>query len=221
MSDAFLDTNILISFVFYINSLHPRAKKVFELYSEFFCSFYVKEEFERRFNSKLRNISDFFFDFQKYLENPQKEFYSISDLFNFVSKEYEGKKLKDVSSSIDPFWNNYIGIESQISFLDMKNMIDTCLNDLTIDSNINKGFLENIIKLTPQRRYDYPNIDAQLRLHGVSDEDRIVTLDGHDFACASVDPIDFVTFDYDCFNGAKNTKMLCFNSIKGKYDFNS
>lgn len=50
-------------------------------------------------------------------------------------------------------------------------------------------------------------------------KDRIITLEGHDFACFSSGPVDFVTFDEGCYNGAKNVEILCFNSVKGKHDF--
>lgn len=33
------------------------------------------------------------------------------------------------------------------------------------------------------------------------------------------DPVDFVSFDDECYFGAKNVELLCFDSIKGKYDF--
>ena len=58
-----------------------------------------------------------------------------------------------------------------------------------------------------------------LKLEGVHEKDRTVILDGHDFACRSNDPIDFVTFDDGCFNGAKNVEILCFSSIRGKDDY--
>lgn len=100
----------------------------------------------------------------------------------------------------------------------MKKSITSCLKDLTYDTFINKQKLENNLKLTPERTNNYSKIDEMLKLEGVSKEDRHVTLDGHDFACYNSEPVDFVTFDDDCCNGAKNVEILCFNSIKGKYD---
>lgn len=103
----------------------------------------------------------------------------------------------------------------------MKNSAMKCLKDLSVDTSINFKNLENKMQLTPQRTNIYSNIDSMLKNEGVHDTDRIITLDGHDFACFSGDPIDFVTFDENCCNGAKNIDILCFNSIKGKYDFNA
>lgn len=77
------------------------------------------------------------------------------------------------------------------------------------------------MQTTPQRKKSYSDIDSMLKSEGVSSQDRIVTWDGHDFACRSSGPIDFVTFDDDCYNGAKKVEILCFNSIKGKHDFNA
>ena len=79
--------------------------------------------------------------------------------------------------------------------------------------------LMNLIGLIPERINDYSKIDLMLKLHGVKDADRAVTLDGHEFASLNRDPIDFVSFDDDCYYGAKNVKLLSFNSIKRKYDF--
>jgi hypothetical protein len=79
--------------------------------------------------------------------------------------------------------------------------------------------LMNLIGLIPERINDYSKIDLMLELHGVKDADRAVTLDGHEFASLNKDPIDFVSFDDGCYYGAKNVKLLSFNSIKGEYDF--
>jgi hypothetical protein len=106
-----------------------------------------------------------------------------------------------------------------IPFLNMKKSINFCLNDLMITSVKNKEKLENKLILAPQRENDYSVIDAMLESFGVHYEDRSVILDGHDFACFSSQPVDFVTFDEDCFNGAKNVGRLCFNSVKGRFDF--
>lgn len=37
-------------------------------------------------------------------------------------------------------------------------------------------------------------------------------------ACKTIENIDFITFDEDCYNGAKNVESLCFSSVRGKYD---
>lgn len=221
MKKAFFDTNVLIAKVFHINSLHQKSKNAFNSYSQYFWSSYVRDEFDNRFDEKLDNLPNFFFDLQKFLENPEQELYSLSDLENFVRKYYTDKKMEDAQSSIAQFWQRYIGIESQLSFFNLKNNIDDCLNDLTIGISLNKKNLKKYMQLTPQRTNIYSNIDSMLKNEGVRDTDRIITLDGHDFACFSRDPIDFVTFDENCCNGAKNIDILCFNSIKGKYDFNA
>ncbi len=219
MNKVFLDTNVLISWVFIINSLHFKSEKVFEAYSEFFWSTFVKKEFDASYGDKLDCLLDFFRKLQKYLENPEKEFYSIGDLLKFAKENYSGELLRNIKSSIFPFWNEYLGFESQIFFLDMEKSIEYCLNDLSLNLESNKLKLEKLMQLSPIRKKNYHNLDAMLESYGVHDEDRIVTLDGHDFACFSSEPVDFVTFDDNCFNGANNLDVLCFNSIKGKYDF--
>ena len=216
---VFLDTCVLIAWVFYINSLHSKSKKIFEEYSEYFWSFNIQTEFDKRFYSKQKNLRSFYNDLQKYLQNPSKDLYSYHDLINFALKNYQDKKCDDAKDSVKPFWDKYVGTESQILFNNMKSAISLCLNDINIDSINNKSFVDNLLQLTPQRNNLYSKIDSLLESEGVHFEDREVILDGHDFACKSQFPIDFVTFDYKCCAGAKKVKTLCFNSIKGKYDF--
>ena len=221
MKKAFLDTNILIAWIFLINSLHNKSEKVFDVYSEFFWSNYVKKEFEDAYKDKYKNLFKLFFDLQKYFEFPEKEFYHYDDLKNPAIENISKSEIDNVISSLKQFWNQYFGIQSQISSFNMKTTIAACLKDLTINTNNNKQLLGNMMQLTPQRTNHYSAIDTLLESKGVHETDRIVTLDGHDFACFSSDPIDFVTFDEVCYNGAKNVEILCFNSVKGKYDFNA
>ena len=72
MKKSFLDTNIFVAMVFYLNSLHLKSKNVFEAYSHYYWSSYVHDEFDKRCIQKLDNLSNFFFDLQKFLENPNK-----------------------------------------------------------------------------------------------------------------------------------------------------
>lgn len=221
MSDkAFFDTNLAIAFVFQINSFHLKSKKAFKEYSKVYWSNFVKEEYERRYDEKLDNLLNFFKDLKLDLENSEREFYSIDDLLNYA-KKYDGKSREDIFSSLYPFWNKYSGFETQIPFYNLRNNVHDCLNDLSINTEMNGLNLERIMQLTPQRRKSYSGIDAMLKNRGVQNADRNVILDGHDFACFSSDSIDFVTFDEDCYYGARNVEILCFSSVKGKYDFNA
>lgn len=139
MNKAFIDTNIAIAFVFYINSLHFKANNVFDSYSDFFWSNFVKNEFNGRFSEKYIHLLNFYHDFQKYLETPNKELYSIFDLNKFVKENYLDKNLKDAISSLEPFWEYYVGVESQVPFIKMQNNIKKCLKDLKVDHLQIKG----------------------------------------------------------------------------------
>lgn len=216
---VFCDTNVPIAFVFHIDNSHYESKEVFEEYSEFFWSSNVSKEFDKIYIMKLEYLKSFFHDMQKYLESPVQEFYSINDLFKFAGNHYNGKELNKVKSSIKPFWREYVGIESKILFLDIKNSMDNCLNDLVWISKLNKDYLKDFIQLTPKRFENYHDFDKILESFGVHHSDREIILDAHDFAC-NHSPVDFVTFDDDCYNGAKNVERLCFNSVRGRNDFN-
>ena len=212
---------MIIAFVFFLNSLHSKSKKAFDEYDEYFWSNFVKNEFNHRYFHKQKNIKLFFKDLQKYLKSPNQEFFSTFDLNSFVLKNYSGKMMDDAKNSIIPFWNEYFGVETQVSFLNMKCAINFCLNDISLTTNRYKKDLENKMQLNPQRINSYPYIDRLLKNQGVGDADRNVTLDGHDFACGNSSPVDFVTFDDVCYNGACNVDVLCFKSVRGKYDFNA
>ena len=216
---AFVDTNLPIAYLYHINSLYYKSKIAYDEYDELFWSHYVETEFNRRNPEKYTHLSGFYHDLQKYLGNPDKEFYSLLDLNNFAKNNYHGKGLNDVKGSINPFWSKYLGIQSKIPFNKMQDAINTCLNDLSILYGVNESKLKKIMHSTPIRTKKYSQIDSLLKLNGVSDKDRPVVLDGHDFAWKSSDPIDFITFDNECCNGAKQVKILSFNSIRGSKDF--
>ena len=146
--------------------------------------------------------------------------YSEYNLRNFTLNNYNGKLKEDAESSIRPFWDRYIGITSQVSFKDLMKAIEACVADLKSDTNDNKVFLEESLQLVENRKNDYPKLDYLLKAVGVSDEDRLIALDGHEFASHSPDPVDFITFDDLLFKGVCEVEILCFESVKGKYDFN-
>ena len=219
--NAFLDTNVPIAYVFQFNSHHVKSKEIVKVYSQLFWSNFVKKEFEKRFSEKHEDLSLFFNDLDKYLENPLQEFYSISDLVDFARQNYDVDMRNDSISSINQFWDMYFKFQTQIPFFKMKNAIEDSLNDLSLNLNSNKLHFQSIMQLTPQRTKDYPQIEKMLKLEGVHENDRTVILDGHDFACNIKSPVDFVSFDDDCFKGASNVKSLCFHSVKGRDDFNA
>ena len=208
-------------YTFPINSHHFRSLNALNEYGEYFWSNQVQIEYGVRFGEKFNNISLFFTDLKSSFAN-DKELYSTQDLINFASMNYSENMLDDAKNSVNPFWNKYIGIESQVLFEDLQNAIINCLIDLYIVVGINRKFLERNIQLTPKRTKKYGNINLILKSSGVHKEDRIVALDGHDFACKSADFIDFVTFDDELFRGCFfNADKLCFENIKGKHDFNT
>ena len=216
---AFWDTCLVIAFVFHINSLHYRSYDVFNSYDQHFWSNFVKKEYQRRYAEKFKNLLTFFNELNIELESPSKEFYTPFDLIQFAMKKYSDKLQDDAKNSVEPFWSEYIGIQSQVSFHNLKNNVDSCLTDLYIDTASNDNIIRNNLQLTPKRTNDYTNINMLLESQGVTKEDRHVALDAYDFALKSSDPIDFITFDKVLYSGANNSKMTCFNSIKGKKDF--
>ena len=216
---SFWDTCIALAFVFHINSLHSISHMVFDSYPEHYWSEYVKDEYERRYDQKFKNLSRFFQDLNIDLEFPNKEFYSSKDLIQFAMENYSGKLKDDAKSSIKAFWEEYIGIQSQIPFYNLKSNIVDCLIDLAHEKEVNNSILKQELQLTPPRTDDYDDIDSMLKSDGVKPEDCHVVLDGHDFAFKSNEPIDFITFDEKLYFSSKNIKILSFDSIKGKYDF--
>ncbi|WP_292604197.1 hypothetical protein, partial [Methanobrevibacter sp. UBA212] len=132
MKNVFLDTNVLIAIIFLINSHYLKAKEVFELYQNYYWSNGVVRELNLRFGEKQINLTKFYMDLKLFLENPEKDLYSNRDLLNFVKNHYSEKLFEDAKNSIEPFWNNYIGVESMVPFFNIKTSINFCLNDLRI-----------------------------------------------------------------------------------------
>ena len=219
MSESvFLDTCVLIGHSFPINSHHSRSKTVFNEYSKYYWSGLVKGEYLFRFSEKLMNIIVFLNDLDLDLEF-DREYYTLSDLMKFASEKYSGDLRDELLSSVEPFWNKYFKSETWVDFKRLRDAINNCHQDLVQNSSSRERFLNNILTIVPKRTKDYHDLGLVIGSEGAGDNDVKIALDGHDFACKSVDPIGFVTFDDKLYRGSLKAN-LCFNSIKGEYDFN-
>ena len=89
-----------------------------------------------------------------------------------------------------------------------------------MDTFDRKEYLENNMITVPSRTNSYSNIDSLLESEGVHSKDREIVLDAYDYSSQIVDPLDFITFDEEFYDGIKNVKIFTFNSVKGKFDFN-
>ena len=219
MKKAFGDTCIFIAITFLINSHYTRAKNVFNTYDEIFWSINVKNEFNNRFDEKYDKLLEIFSDIQEELEKINKEFYCITDLKKYIKRNFKDNKFKEAENSVNPFWNKYIGNEDQVIIIKMQHAIDKCLIDLRVISSLKKNELNKNILLTPKRDDEYSKINIMLETNGVTEKDRIIALDGHDFALRSNFDVDLITFDDAFYFGAEKVKKLAFSNIKSKYDF--
>ena len=196
-----------------------RSNKVFDKYSTMYWSERVEYEYFVRSNEKLNNISLFLSDLILFLEF-DKEFYTSDDLMKFALQRYCDGVKNDVISSIRPFWNLCFGSVTQVSFHNLIDAINNFFIVLRSNYTSKVSYLKNNLKLVSKRTKDYHDLGLIIGSKGAGENDVKIALDGHDFACKSTKPVDFVTFDDKLYQGSLKAKNLCFSSIKGEYDFN-
>lgn len=102
-------------------------KEFLSYIENFFWPTQVKKEFEDAYKDKYKNLFKLFFDLQKYFEFHEKEFYRFFDLKNYAIENIPEGKLDNAISSFKQFWEEYFGIQSQISYFNMKTAIMDCL----------------------------------------------------------------------------------------------
>ena len=217
--NAFLDTNVSISYIFKIDSLNIQAKNVFREYENFFISQLVKNEIDDVFVEKRGILSHFFNDLSKNLKLENNKLVSMKDLENYLNNQnFSHSEIEKIKSSLKEFWLQYIN-ETFPTYPIVENGVNNCLNDLDITIFSKKEELEKILKITQKRKNKYTVIKKELEKLCVHKKDIEIILDAHDHNTKTDYNLDFITFDEDFYKGASKIKEFQFRKIKGKNDF--
>lgn len=216
--DSFLDTNVPLAYVFSIEPLNTIAKKVFEEYDKYFWSDNVRIEFNHRFNQKQTTLSSFFNDLQYTVEKSHNTHFTRHEIIKFArNHDHDSEKQqKDIIQATKNFWNIYLPYNSRPEKMELENKLRDFLMDL---NNITYQKAINVPKLFNQeivRTKDYHKIFDKLKKFRMGKCDKKIVIDAHDFGINH--PIDFITFDDGCKEGA-SIKELSFNNVLGRFDF--
>ena len=217
--ESFIDTNILIAYTFHIDSLHLKAKEVFNEYQTIVYSKRVKLESDFIFSKKRNILQKFFEDLMMEITYENSNWSSLKNLKKLLSKkDLSEDDKRQIKSSLDSFWAKYVN-EQFPSNETMHYAIFGCLDDLDICSFLRKSKIEKQIKITEKRIKPYNRINRKLNRIGVHVPDDEIVLDAHDYNLKNNDKLDFITFDSNFYNGINQIKEFSFNKIKCKDDF--
>lgn len=216
--NSFIDTNVSIAYTFLIDPLHNHARNVFKKYSLIFWSIFVQTEFIKVFSSKREVLAKFYLKLLDELIGGNFTNFSQEGLYDYIKGlDYIKKEYEQIKSSLSSFWDRYVG-ESFPSLHCLKQAIISCLMDLMDVSYTQRTDLENRVLLSEKRSEEYCNLKRKLIANGVHTEDAEIILDAHDHNLKTEYDLDFVTFDEDCYNGARINDFP-FHDVKYKWDF--
>ena len=216
---SFIDTNILIAYIFHIDSLHYKANQVFEEYQTIIYSQKVKLEADFVFTKKRKILQEFFENLLMETYNKNANLSSLKDLKKLISNKKFNKMIKgEIKSSLEPFWVRYVKEQFPKNEI-IQQAIFNCLNDLDIYSFNRKEQIEKRIKITERRMKPYAKLHKKLKEMDVHHPDDEIILDVHDHNLRINDKLDFITFDNGFYNRILKIKEFSFHDIKGKNDF--
>lgn len=221
---AFNDTNVPVAYVFLFEPQCVIANHIIcEEYDEVYWSENVVDEFQDRVTEKKNNLIRFYEKLEIELYSYRKFEYSIRQLEKFAENfsYMDSKQEKDVLESIKLFWNYYFQHSNKCV---TENMIESVKDFNTFLQSVifdRMDFCEDSYIITDElhkRTEQYSKLYNLLQKNGVHKEDCIIALDAHDFSKTLDDPLDFITFDRICCDGALKSN-LHFNKVKGLKDY--
>lgn len=217
--NSFVDTNVSIAYIFSIDPLNNKSLAVFGKYKNIFWSKFVKSECKGVFKNKRRILIKFYKDLSNNIKAEDFHDFSFDDLKSYVMRNYpKGLRRKQILSSLERFWDTYVK-ESFPTYDSFAQAIENCLNDLKNLAYSRKEEWEANTLLTYDRVDEYLELKSKLNSLKVHPPDDEIVLDAYDFNFRTDFPLDFITFDDDCYEGASQIEEFHFNSVKGKYDF--
>lgn len=216
--DSFLDTNVPLAYVFSIEPMNTIAKKIFEEYDKYVWSNNVRIEFSHRFNQKQTTLSSFFNDLQYTVEKSHNTHFTRHEIIQFAhNHDYDSEKQqKDIIQATKNFWNLYLPYNSRPEKMELENKLREFLMDLNSRTYQKAINVPNLFDQEIVRTKKYPKIFDKLKKFKMGKCDKKIVIDAHDFGINH--PIDFITFDDGCKEGA-SIKELSFNNVLGRFDF--
>ena len=227
MVSSFIDTNVLIAYVFLIEPKNKIAKYILsEEYDNIYGSENVFLEFDDRTFEKRESLLNFYENFILYLSDYTKNYISRKHMLEYVENLdfSDEKEYNEILQSISLFWNHYSPQDSSIPVDLMVEYINRLRNELEFGVCDKIDFCKScIINIDDfhKRVNHYKNSDGlfeKLYSCGMHKEDIEICLDAYDYNLTLNHPMDFITFDkkyYKCVS----RENLGFNNVKCYKDY--
>ena len=184
--NLFLDTNVIIGFIFSIDPFYNFSKNVFSSKNNLYYSYNVKYEVENVYLRKKEEYDKFFLlIFSKLRKFNDTDFISLSYMHNVISnfKPINNLSVKNMQETFDLIWKFFnFGENQEVGVIKLE------LNKFNIKFNKkhynNKKYCNNINYIPAHRQKDYEiikmieNNSLEELFH---DEDKDVLFDLHEF----------------------------------------
>ena len=115
-TNLFLDTNVVIGYIFCLDSVYVHSKDIFDSNNNFYYSYHVKKEIDDVYKRKDDECSKFFMLLQSKLRRfKSTDFVSLSDFHLFIdeSRPINKMNIKDMHYALDFLWKLFDFGENQ------------------------------------------------------------------------------------------------------------
>ncbi len=226
----FLDTNVIIGYIFLLDNLNKSSEDFISFESSHFYSDHVKKEVD---DVCFRNHKQY----RNFLLHLSRFFSKFSD--NSLINEFEGHKLIDKMNSIgtldidemhDAFnviWEN-LDFNINHDAFDVKNKFSVFTNNFQSSHVLRKNYLFNKMTLVPNhtqkdKRILYKIKEEKLRDNWLHGEDENILFDANEFCQKNKNiNLEFVTADNDFTEAiGRLSDYLCFDGCINLLEFSS
>ena len=215
----FLDTNVGLGYVFCTDPWNDKSEHLFNKEGTFFFFFFVRNEFDRKYNNILKKQMNFLYSLRKVLEieNYSKRL-SLKDLklkssFVVLKRDFEDNLKEKI---VEVLWKR---CENKHEFDSHLEEYVCAVKDLLIYiKKFMRGFKGKLIDRTrffkseviecEKRTKKYSDLNDNLSKIGIHYPDSYIILDAHDLSLNDGIGLNFISADKKMIERAKNILNL-------------
>lgn len=219
INNLFLDNNVIIGYLYRLDSLNPQSEKVINSNNNFYYSYNVKLEMDKVTSRKCDEYEKFFsLLLSKLRKHSNNQFVSKTDFHLFIkhSKSIGKLSIEDMHYAFDYFWDFFDFGENQlVTEIKLKLRKFIIIFGKTHDSRKN-NFFETAIYIPGHRHKDQQIIDmiiAKSLTNDIHSEDEKILFDLQEYSKKHPE-LDLILVSWD------KTFINVLNKIKEVLSFN-
>ena len=225
----FIDSNVILGYIFTLDNIHYYADNFFSTDNYYFCSNHVDEEVSKVFHNKNSQYQLFLLKLSSYFNQ-----FNDTDLINELDVHDKinsitpiGRlKVNEMHDVLDKIWNELNFDENHDSF-EVKLKFHSFQNDFLSSNNLRKHKILNELIIVPNHKIKDKIILDLIKKEGLGkylhDEDENILFDSNEFCKNNLKlNLQFVSADQDFLKVIEILKdYLCIKEYINVMEFNT